>query len=154
MIFPDKKIQYQLDQLRETTSSEFAGMAWIEHDENRIRWIYVSGNKNVRYKQFALKPGHGLAGLVIRLGRPVKIHPTLVHFELVKHDYPIMSVEQLQSAIAVPITIQGETKGVLLVGNRVERIYQPDDLTMLSTAADRLASLYLQSKSMLTRRSQ
>lgn len=139
MIYPDKEgIQDELDLLRKMTFSDFSGMAWMELHDHRIRWIFASGNSNLRYKDLALKPGRGLAGLVIKLGRPVIIESTINNDERIKHEYSIMLVEQLQSAIAVPMTIRNEVRGVLLIGNRTERVYHQDVLSAVMIIADRL----------------
>jgi nitrogen regulatory protein A len=142
----NEEIQFELDQLRSVTSSDFSGMAWIEHHDSRIRWLYASGNSNERYKKLALKPGRGLAGLVIKLGRHVIVDAAMQNLERLRHDYSIMLVEQLLSAIAVPITIRYETCGVLLIGDRTERLYETSDLYPIIHSADLLALLFQQIK--------
>jgi nitrogen regulatory protein A len=147
MIYQYKEeIQYELDQLRSVTSSDFSGLAWIEHHDSRIRWLYASGNSNERYKKLALKPGRGLAGLVIKLGRNVIVDAAMQNLERLRQDYSIMLVEQLLSVIAVPITIRFETCGVLLIGERTERFYEKNDLYLITNLADRIALLLQQIK--------
>jgi nitrogen regulatory protein A len=145
MIYPyNVEIQDELDTLCKITTSDFSGLAWIDQHDSRIHWLYASGNSNERYKRLALKSGRGLAGLVLKLGRPIIIDAGMSDIELsrVQYDYPIMLVEDLQSAIAVPIKIQDEPHGVLLIGNRSERYYEENDLLLISNLSERFELLF------------
>jgi nitrogen regulatory protein A len=144
MIYPyNEEIQEELDSLCKITTSDFSGLAWIDQHDSRIRWLYTSGNSNERYKRLALKPGRGLAGLVLKLGRPIIIDAGMNDLEQsrVQYDYPIMLVEHLHAAIAVPITVHDETRGVLLIGNRSERYYEENDLHLISNLIERFELL-------------
>jgi nitrogen regulatory protein A len=139
----NEEIQDELDALCKITASDFSGLAWIDKHDSRIRWLYASGNSSERFKRLALKPGRGLAGLVLKLGRPIIIDAGMTDFEIsrVQYDYPIMLVEHLHAAIAVPIKIQDETRGVLLIGNRSERYYEENDLHLISNLIERFELL-------------
>jgi nitrogen regulatory protein A len=144
MIFPyNIEIQNELDSLCKITTSDFSGLAWIEQHDNRIRWLYVSGNSNDRFKRLALKPGRGLAGLVLKLGRPIIIDMSTPDLERIhlQQEYSIMLVEDLHAVIAVPIKIKDEKRGVLLIGNRSERYYEENDLHMITNWIERLEML-------------
>jgi len=144
MVYPDNKaIQNELDSLCKMTDSDFSGLAWMDPDDSRIRWPYASGNSNERFKRLALKPGRGLAGLVLKLGRPVLIDRNMSDSERMRlhHDYSIMMVEDLHSAIAVPLKLQDEIHGVLLIGNRSERSYEDHDLHLISSTIERFELL-------------
>lgn len=135
-------IQQQLDRLRAATSSDFAGLAWFVPQEHRIRWLLASGNLGERYRSLALKPGRGLAGHVIRLGRPVVLDAAApeAERERLRHEYSIMMVEQLQTFLAVPVEAGGETRGALLIGSRQARRFAPSDLPAAAEAAERIAA--------------
>jgi nitrogen regulatory protein A len=144
MVYPyNEEIQDELDSLCKITSSDFSGLAWIDQQDSRIRWLYVSGNSNERFKRLALKSGRGLAGHVLKLGRPIIIDASMTELELsrVQYDFPIMLVEHLQTAIGVPITVNNETRGVLLIGNRSERYYEDHDLHLVSNLIERFERL-------------
>jgi nitrogen regulatory protein A len=146
MIYPyNEELQDELDSLCKITTSDFSGLAWIDQHDSRIRWLYASGNNDERFKRLALKPGRGLAGLVLKLGRPIIIDTSLADFELsrVQYDYPIMLVEHLRAAIAVPLKVHDETRGVLLIGSRSERCYEENDLQLLSNSIERFERLLL-----------
>ena len=145
MIYPERhEIQDELELLRKITLSDFSGVAWMDRHDHRIRWLFASGNNSLRYRDLALKPGRGLAGLVIKLGRPVIIDSTMANYDRIKHDYSIMMVEHLQSAAAVPLAIQNEVHGVLLIGSRTMRIYHKNDVMAVTSVADRLVILFMQ----------
>jgi nitrogen regulatory protein A len=144
MIYPyNEEIQEELDSLCKITTSDFSGLAWIDQHDSRIRWLYTSGNSNERFKRLALKSGHGLAGLVLRLGRPITVDTSMPELERkrLQHDYSIMLVEHLHAAFAVPIQFHGETRGVLLIGNRSERFYEKNDLHLISNRIERFERL-------------
>ncbi|MBO9605294.1 MAG: GAF domain-containing protein [Paenibacillaceae bacterium] len=134
-------IQQQLDRLRAATSSDFAGLAWFVPQEHRIRWLLASGNLGERYRNLALKPGRGLSGQVIRLGRPVVLDDSAPEAEVerLRHEYSILMVEQLHSFLAVPVAADGETRGALLIGSRQPRRFAPSDLPAATEAAERIA---------------
>jgi nitrogen regulatory protein A len=144
MIYPyNEEIQDELDSLCKITTSDFSGLAWIDQHDSRIRWLYASGNSNERYKRLALKSGRGLAGLVLKLGRPIIIDAGTTDLELsrIQYDYPIMLVEHLHTAIAIPISLNDETRGVLLIGNRTDRLYEENDLQLVSNLVERFELL-------------
>ncbi|QHT59519.1 GAF domain-containing protein [Paenibacillus lycopersici] len=142
MIAPWKNdLQSRLDQIRASTDSDFAGLAMEEQHRRRIRWVAASGNGNDRYAELAVRSGRGVTGLAIKLGRPVVADAAMPASERERllPDDSIMAVERLQAAIVVPLAIQDEIRGVLLVGSRSQRIYEEGCLQLAIEAADRLA---------------
>lgn len=131
------EIRPHLDQIRATTDSDFAGLAMEEQYHRRIRWLAASGNRDDRYAELLIRPGRGLSGLVLKLGRPVIVDAAMPvsERERLRPDYSIMLVEQLIAAIAVPLAIQDEIRGVLLIGNRSERLYGDSQLQLVTNAA-------------------
>ena len=139
----NQHIQAELDLLCKNTASDFSGLAWLDTFDSRIRWLYASGNSNERFRRLAVKSSRGLAGLAIKLGRPIIIDANLTEIELarVQYDYPIMLVERLRSAIAVPIKVRDEMRSVLLIGNRSDRIYEESEINIVIKSSERFALL-------------
>ena len=133
-------IEVELECLRDLTTSDFSAMAFMESGEYRIRWKYASGNGNERYKQITLKPGSGLAGIVIRIGRPVMLDMNVPDAQSMRYEYPIMLTEHLEAVVAVPFMFD-ETQGVLLVGSRSMRTYSVHEIELIVSTAERLALL-------------
>lgn len=84
-----------------------------------IKWRYVAGNQNERFRQITLRRGFGIAGLVFRTGKPF-FSNDLSRYSYSNEMYtPIAIAESLQSAVAIPLSSTlGTVNGVLLVGFR------------------------------------
>lgn len=113
--------QSAIDTLREQFKFDFVSIALVQSAANQfvLRWQYVSGNLNNRYKRIVLHSGKGIAGRVFKTGKSMII-PN-VKTELESNDmfnYPILVSEQLQSVCAIPLWKDGRVLGVLLVGFR------------------------------------
>ncbi|WP_240144047.1 GAF domain-containing protein [Loigolactobacillus bifermentans] len=100
---------------------DFVGIALQENSGLRkIRWRYAAGYTSERFRKIVLRSGIGIAGLVVRTGKPF-LENDLQHNQY--SDYvscPITQIEQLTSAAAIPL-FDHETQGVggvLLVGYR------------------------------------
>lgn len=137
-------VEEQLFKLRAQLTSEFAAIALPDQTNNTYRWMYVSGNTNERYKQIILKPGKGLAGAVIRIGRPLIVHADSPEAKRNVREYPIMLVEHLLSAAAVPFLLNKEQYGVLLAGSRTSGHYAKSQIEQLEQAAAQLCSVLIQ----------
>ncbi|WP_076461381.1 GAF domain-containing protein [Limosilactobacillus caccae] len=88
-----------------------------------IKWRYVAGNQNERFRQITLRRGFGIAGLVFRTGKPF-FSSELNQYSFANEMYtPIAAAESLNSAIAIPLsTSLGSVNGVLLAGYRTEKL--------------------------------
>ncbi|NBD27878.1 GAF domain-containing protein [Paenibacillus glycinis] len=141
-----EQIQHELITVRIETSSDYCALALQEYEPTRIRWAFVCGNQSQRYKDLLIRPNHDIAGLVIKLGRSVRVDAAMGIAERTRllHEYAIMSVEHLKSALAVPITICSEAQGALLIGDRCDRIYEKIDMTLITEAANRLNAMLSQ----------
>ena len=67
-LFEPVHFQQELDTLRKKVNCDFAAVALYENHEpsGPIKWQYVSGNLNSRYKLIVLRKGRGLAGTVMK----------------------------------------------------------------------------------------
>lgn len=136
-----KTIEAHLCALRQETSTDFAALAWSDSEEQTIRWKFASGNRNQRYKKIVLRQGMGIAGYVIRTGRPTILSSFSPKSVDDPREYPILLAEGLQSVVAVPVTVQGRVRGVLLVGCREARTYDDQTVLQVSESAERLSDL-------------
>lgn len=120
--------QPDVDRLREVFSFDFAALALIqtEADSCVLRWQYVSGNENDRYKKIVLKSGKGIAGAVFKTGKPFHMKNTESVPSHDVYNYPILVFERLKSLAAVPLFDHSRVAGVLLFGFR-----QPEQLDQL-----------------------
>jgi nitrogen regulatory protein A len=111
-------IEMLLQTLRAEAGTDVAALAWRDEAGRGIRWISASGNRNERYKHMLLKPGRGLTGIVFRIGQPVVFDSAVPEYQVMRHEYPIILSEQLQTAALLPVKLGNETCGVLLLGSR------------------------------------
>ncbi len=134
-------IEILLQAMRAEAGTDVTALAWKDEAGRGIRWISASGNRNERYKHMLLKPGRGLTGIVFRIGQPVVFDSDVPEYQVMRHEYPIILSEQLQTAVLLPVKLGNETCGVLLLGSRVPL---PDTRSLLRTAAgmpERIAAL-------------
>ena len=120
-LFEPVHFQQELDTLRKKENCDFAGVALYENHEpsGPIKWQYVSGNLNNRYKLIVLRKGRGLAGTVMKTGKRMVIEnvsKTITPEEKIK--YPILMSENLNALVAIPLWHEQHVAGVLLLGQR------------------------------------
>jgi len=135
----DHHIKSELELLSKHISSDLAAIALIDQD-NRIRWRYMYGNMNDRYRHMVMKPGFGLAGQVFRFGRTVIVDPMHVYTEKIRDQLPIMLSEQLLVAFAVPLNLDQRIIGVLLVGDRQEKSYNIEEVRHVEQISKQIMS--------------
>lgn len=130
-----------LEELRLQTGADFAAFACQESGEAVIRWKYAAGNRNERFRRIVLRPGKGIAGKVLMSGRLM----ILENYQPKQHDdpreYPILYAEELQSAMAVPVSIQDRVKGVVLIGYRTPCSIEQKVIELTKQIADQVAIL-------------
>ena len=117
----NQHLQMNLDKLRAQEGYDFGGIALYDyhHTSSPIKWQYVSGNTNDRYKLIILRKGRGLAGMVMKTGKRMVIadvDTALSPEEKVK--FPIILSESLTAVVAVPLWLENSMYGVLLLGQR------------------------------------
>lgn len=137
------KIQKQLDRLRMQTNVDFVGLAISQITDRgirEIRWQFVSGNLSDQYKKIVLQSGKGLAGIVWRTGRKLIDE----HLQAKKENflsYPILTMECLESAAALPVLYKQEVMAVLLLAYRKEQPFSYEIIAQAEQLAVDLVSL-------------
>lgn len=130
-----------LHEIRQSTATDFAAVAWTDAREQRIKWQYASGSRNDRYKRIQSTLGKGFIGDVIRSGRPLVLEEFTPRSGDDPQEYPIILAENLKSIICVPITVNAAVTGVLLVGCREARKSDEQMVALVCRAAQRLATM-------------
>lgn len=116
----NKDYQRLVNAVYQASDFDFVGIALQEsYYPFLIKWRFVAGNQNERFRQITLRRGFGIAGLVFRTGKPFFSN------DLAKYSYsnemytPIAIAESLWSAAAIPLSSKmGTVGGVLLAGYR------------------------------------
>jgi nitrogen regulatory protein A len=133
----DLGIMSHLEQLVGHLSSDLAAIALIDQN-NRIKWEYMCGNMNERYRSMVKKPGVGITGQVVRFGRMIIIDQQHPITDQMSTQYPIMISEQLVCIAALPMGNEHRIFGVLLIGDRQLRTYCNEEIEHLKQTRDML----------------
>jgi nitrogen regulatory protein A len=136
----DLRINSHLEQLVGHLSSDLAAIALIDQN-NRIKWEYMYGNINERYRSMVKKPGVGITGQVVRFGRMIIIDQQHPITDQMRTQYPIMISEQLACVAALPLGNDQRIFGVLLIGDRQLRAYCNEEIEHLNQARLMLAPI-------------
>ena len=113
--------QQEIERLKELFGFDYIGIALVQSQERRfeLRWTYVTGERNERYRRIKLQSGKGLAGLVFKTGKPMFVGNADVEWSADNlFNYPIVAAEGLKSFGAIPLYKYNRVKGVILVGYR------------------------------------
>jgi nitrogen regulatory protein A len=131
----------QIDNIRVSSCSDFAALAPPDDFGLISHWYYASGNVNERYKRIVVRPGRGLPGKALMIGRIMAMNEYPFTAEGYKIECAIMLAENLKSAVAVPIRAASGNRGLLLVGNRQNHVYAAAELEYLQACSEELIDL-------------
>lgn len=135
-------------QLRAELNCDFVALA-IQNDIGPdIKWPYVSGNRNEKYKRITVRYGKGIAGKVISTGRPMMISDLPNDKRSLILEHPIMLAEQLLSAYAAPLFIKGTAKGALLAGNRYSHPFTEIEQNTIANYVKKLEEKFISDHSL------
>ncbi|QUW21028.1 GAF domain-containing protein [Sporosarcina sp. Marseille-Q4063] len=117
--------QLEIEQIRKAFDFDLVALALVHPAERRFtsKWEYVTGNKSNRYKRLTLQTGKGVAGAVLKTGKPLlmsDVKSLIDEGEL--FNYPIIVAEKLTSFGAIPLYKYNRVKGVLLVAFRDDKV--------------------------------
>jgi len=138
------RLRELLEQFRETLEFDYAAVARVDERDNQIRYECVTGNHTNRHVQMVKRPGSGIAGHVVRHGRPVIIDETRDDLAELKVRYPIMLAEKLEAVLAVPIFHGDLVGGVLLGAVRRKRTFASGEVTRAEQAAAAMSDVLRQ----------
>lgn len=132
----------RLEAFRSLLDVDYAAVARVDGRDNRIRYECVIGNMTNRHVQMVNRPGNGIAGQVVRHGRPVIVDESRADLADLKKQYPIMLAEKLEAVLAVPVYDEEEVAGVLLGAVRRKRTFASGEVDKAEQqAADMVAVL-------------
>lgn len=135
-------------------SADICGVLLRKGDELQMRSCV--GHRIADTAKLRMRRGEGVAGRVFSTGQPSKIDDYLAD-STISQDFMALAVqEQTQSALAVPLTLQGEMIGVLEVWRRRASVFTQREVERLVMLADfasiaiENARLYDEQSTMLT----
>jgi len=136
----DQVIEQVVSHGRQLLQADRAGLALLEEASQEIHWKIFLGGEEEAFKKIRLKPGEGVAGRVISRGKPVIIEDVSKDPADAPEANPILELERLQSALAVPLMWGGQVVGALMVGNQVPSEFGDDQVRLLAGLASQAAA--------------
>ncbi|MCC3373562.1 GAF domain-containing protein [Cohnella sp. REN36] len=118
---------------------DFCSVGILDTKSRILTWKLAVGNMSDRYQQISEKPGRGFHKSVIKIGRAMAFQMAELVANRQMQEYPILMSEHLRSAYAVPIMEGHQVVGVLLIGNRSNRVFQPEDRIRAASAGECVA---------------
>jgi sugar diacid utilization regulator/putative methionine-R-sulfoxide reductase with GAF domain len=114
--------------------ADICGVLLREGDEVRMRSCV--GHRVVETARLRMRRGQGVAGLVFLTGEPAKVD-TYLDDRTISQDFMSLAVQEAtESALAVPLRLQGEFLGVLEVWRRRASVFTEQDVSRMVTLAD------------------
>lgn len=141
-----KQIQLELQQLKSEMNLDFVAVALADANYRDIYWKIALGAQSERYRKIMVRMGKGMAGKVLQAKTPhiITCFPEEVRDELL--EYPIFLIESLRSGVGVSIDSSNPEQklsyGVLLVGQREDRVFSLQEIERFEQKASVLAALY------------
>ena len=123
-------------------TADIAGVMLRDGDEIFMR--SCAGNQLAETAQLRMRRGQGLAGLVFATGKAEKVDDYLASDVISDDFHNLARLERTRSALAAPLTIDGDVIGVLEVWRRRESRFTPAESRRLVALAE-LAAIALDS---------
>ena len=135
-------IRKQLEYLTYEAGYDFVALALYDPITVEIRWRIAYGALSERYKGISIRVGKGIAGVVLQTGREMVIESFPEGIPGEELEYPILIIEKLKSAVAVPVCTDQHLFGVLIIGQRKQRHYTEVDIAKLKEVANTITKVY------------
>jgi GAF domain-containing protein len=124
---------------RSLCRSDLARIALEEPGTGGFRFRYSVGARVRRLPPPLVFPGHGLGGLVLNTGAPVR-SDRLKDDPRVDHRFdPLIDAEGLLTTLVVPIRVGSDVEGVIFVDNRTAQAFTDADEAVLVRLAEHAA---------------
>lgn len=96
-----------------------------------------SGALSTAYRGTRVYPGAGVGGVVLETGEPFQVTDYLHSDEIVRRDDfdAVLEGSGMETLLAVPLTVHGETNGILFAARKEAVKFHDDDIFILSALA-------------------
>lgn len=138
----NEKLQSTVTEL----NADFSAIAFYDPINLEFRWRLAIGSLNQRYTSIVVRSGKGIAGRTLKTKREFIItrFPEELQDEAI--EFPILIIEELKSAVAVPLLLQNQMIGVLLIGQRSYREFGPKEVSRIKEIAEEMLASYIQER--------
>lgn len=130
----------KLQSLATDVQADFSAIALYDPINLEFRWRLAVGSLNNRYTSIVVRSGRGIAGHTLKTGREMIINRFPEDLQDEALEFPILIVEELKSAVAIPL--QSQQMGVLLIGQRTYRNFDETVVQRMKIASEEILKAY------------
>lgn len=136
----------KLQSLVSKLNADFSAIAFYDPINLEFRWRLAVGSLNNRYTSIVVRSGKGIAGRTLKTKREFIITNFPEELQDEALEFPILIVEELKSAVAVPLLLQSQMIGVLLIGQRTCRRFDTVEIESIKDAGTGMLLAYIQER--------
>ncbi len=125
---------------RQLLAADTAGLALLHEASKTVHWELLIGTRAERHESLSTQLGQCIGGEVIQSGEPLileNVDPAAAELPGARH---LLAVEALRAALVVPVRVGGKPVGAMLVGHRAPYSFQLNDLKLLLSLANQVAT--------------
>ncbi|GEK85417.1 helix-turn-helix domain-containing protein [Microbacterium aerolatum] len=141
----DAVLERLVQRAHEMMGADLAYLSEFDPGTRELRVRETSGSVSASLPSLRVPPGRGLVSAVVESRAPLWVS-NYSSYTSERHDSGVdeaVSDEGLVSMLGVPMLTSDDVLGVLFVGNRTEKSFSPEEVSLLSAMADH-ASVILQ----------
>lgn len=127
-------------------NADFSAIAFYDPINLEFRWRLAVGSLNERYTSIVVRSGKGIAGRTLKTKREFIITKFPEELQDEAIEFPILIIEELKSAVAVPLLLQNQMIGVLLIGQRSFREFGTKEVSRIKEIAEEMLASYIQER--------
>jgi len=137
-----------IDNATNVIAAEASSLLLFDDNKENLYFYIVTGEKRdeIHRYQYELKPGQGIAGWVAKYGSPLIVN----NVDEDPRFYPDISKEihfKTTNILCTPLLIDNEVIGVIELLNKIDGLFNEEDLLLL-TAFSKQCSILIQQKKM------
>lgn len=136
----------KLQSLVSVLNADFSAIAFYDPINLEFRWRLATGSLNNRYTNIVVRSGKGICGRTLKTKREFIITNFPEELQDEALEFPILIVEELKSAVAVPLLLQSQFIGVLLIGQRTCRKFNPIEVDCIKEVSVGILRSYMQER--------
>ena len=137
----DAILNIALDNVLDIVKSTIGGILLVDREHGTLGYRVCRGFSSKRAVEIQIPLGEGMAGRVAKTGEPVLAEDISNDPGVLRHEFG--GSEHLKAYVAVPLKNRNEIVGVMTVASRESGKYIADDVLLLSSVGDYLATAFV-----------
>ncbi|WP_045521208.1 GAF domain-containing protein [Neobacillus niacini] len=136
----------KLHSLVSELNADFSAIAFYDPINLEFRWRIAIGSLNDRYTSIVVNSSKGICGRTLKTKREFIVTNFPEELQDEALEFPILIIEELKSAVSVPLLFQSQLIAVLLIGQRKRRSFDALEIERMKDAAQELLQSYIQER--------